>query len=296
MKKQILIMLCMIFALCKAYAQNVEQLDTLISSSSEQTAQNVASLNTGFPEVSSLIGTFAQGTIDGTLTVAPSGRIVMPIVGKSKFAKKHYIYQTVDISTVGGKNKSSDDPDDDGSSKAGAAASEVGSILSGANFGMNFGYSIIFVPGNIKEDGLEINRFGFAYSTGFLASFDTKNESGVAFDFLWKLGLEVGNEHLLGIGLDAMVGGGKSIGAIYPLEFDVDTDPYNYTDWCFKFGGQVWIKTNLLSTGIKNSDILIFARFIYSKDPHNPEYQSPNVYNYWMEEAWKFGVTLRYRF
>ena len=308
MKKRIFIMLCMVFAVCQAYAQEVEvaEADSLqfseqtvdtnrgkVSAVKQKAKQFKADEAESLTDVSSLIDGFE--TLAGKLNFGPPGAILMPIAGKTKFARSHYIYQTVDISTLGGSNKSHDDPDED-ASKAGAAAERVGDLLSDMHFGMNFGYSIIFVPGEIKGDMLEINRFGFAYSTGFLASFDRQKDCDVACDFHAKIGVEAGTEHVLGVGINGLIGGGKSLGAIYDLDFNVETEPQDYTAWCFKCGAEIWLKTNLLSTAIKNTDVLIFARFVYSKDPQTIEYDPKTNYNFWMEEAWKFGVTVRYKF
>lgn len=249
-------MLCMIFAFCAAYAQ---------------TDSNVL--------------TSASDTLS----------IKVPLHGKSRFAQSHYIYQTAEISMLVGHDKNRDDNDANQGATDGDSFTAP-DIISGLNKGMNIGYSLIFVPGTIKNDELELNRFGFAYSTGFVAAFDRQDDYDVTCDFLFKLGVETGNGHALGVGLDGLIGGGKSSGTMYDLNDETQT-PNNYTMWCYKYGAQLWIKTNLLTTNVENSDILVFARFVDSKNPQNDNLLWENgIYNDWIEESWQFGVMFRYCF
>lgn len=298
MKKTVFIMLCMMFALCQAYAQNVEAEelqvpDTLAVSQEKQ--EPARHLNSGLPTVSSMITELADETLSGDISVPDPQAITKPVMGKSNFARHHYIYQTIDISTISGSDKDKDSDDSGSNAKEEMAADKNSDLLSGLNFGMNIGYSIIFVPGQIKGDTLQFNRFGFAYSTGFMAAFDSQKDCDVTCDFLFKLGVESGNGHLLGIGIDGLIGAGKSLGAVYDLT-ETDADPEDYTAWCLKYGAQLWLKTNLLNTSIKNADILMFARYVYSQNPIKDSDFPPDVFNSWMEESWQFGVTLRYNF
>ena len=298
MKKVISIMLCMIFALCQAFAQNVEAEDLQVSdtlSVHQEKKEAATQMKNGLPVVSSLITELADETLNGDISVPDPDVLTKPIMGKSKFAQHHYIYQTVDVSTISGSDKDRDEDDNESSGKRGIAADENNDLLSGLHFGMNIGYSVIFVPGQIKGDMLQLNRFGFAYSAGFMAAFDSQKDCDVTCDFLFKLGLESGNGHVLGVGIDGLIGAGKSLGAVYDMSQE-DADPEDYTAWCFKYGAQLWIKTNLLNTSIKNADILMFARYVYSKDPTKPSDFPPEIFNSWMEESWQFGVTLRYNF
>ena len=252
MKKLIFLTLCVILAVCQAYAQE--------------------------PEIN----------------------LTVPVMGTGKFFQKHYIYQTVEISTIVGKDKDeAQDSFDDSDEVSGSSSrnNNLPDIVKNLNLGMNIGYSLIFVPGKIKDDLLEINRFGFAYSAGFIAAFDRQDEYDVTCDFLGKIGVETGNGHALGIGVDLLLGGGKSAGVTY-VEVDDEWQSYPYTKWCFKQGMQVWLNTNLLTTGIKNTDILAFGRFVYSKDPQGDEITDTEdiTLDNWIEESWQFGITLRYRF
>ena len=255
MFKRVLITFSVIFAVCQAYAQTV---DALLQ------ASEAASETEFVPEVN----------------------IKVPIKGDSKFSRKFYTYQTLEFSTIAGKDK--DQSDDEAVEKS----QGISGIINDLNVGLNVGYSMIFVPGRVVDDQLELNRFGFAFSTGLLAAFDHQDEYDVTCDFLLKLGVETGNGHALGIGLDMLLGGGKSAGAMYDEEVS-----YPYTMWCWKRGAQMWLKTNLLTTGIKNMDILAFARFVYSQNPDKDEgVANPELMTLWLEESWQFGITLRYRF
>ena len=307
MRKVFAIMLCMIFAVCSAYAQNLEeieeQVDTLtvqqpISAETDVVPESDASpqyaTKSDLAELSSLLTAIGNKMLEGD---APeTGKLTFPVEGKTKFARSHYIYQTIEISPIAGKDKDPDDGDDGDDVNHDGKNDNIPDVMSNLNLGMNIGYSLIFVPGKINGDMLEINRFGFAYSTGFIASFDRQDNYDVTCDFLGKFGLETGNGHALGIGVDFLLGGGKTAGTIYDLD-DEELTPEYYTMWCFKQGVQVWLKTNLLTTAIKNTDILAFARFVHSSNPQNDdELLKANLFNQWIEESWQFGVTLRYRF
>ncbi len=295
MKKTITFMLGMFICIC-GFAQTEEESTSLpeqglteeVGAPQVQSSLQASDLQQLSDILNRLGGQMLQTEVD------PDAPIQYPLRGKSRFARKHYIYQTVEISTIAGKDKDisqGSDIDD--------SANNPTDMISKLNFGMNIGYSMIFVPGQIKDDRLEINRFGFAYSLGTVASFDRQEDYGVTCDFLAKFGVETGNGHSLGIGFDAMIGTGKSPGVFYELnpKDPDDNDPNYYTSWCFKYGSQIWLKTNLVTTKIKNTDMLVFARLVYSQNPYDDDALLQNGFdNYWLEESWQFGVTLRYRF
>ena len=271
-------MLCMVFALGMSYAQTVD---------------DEVNINDETPDIQTHQDAVAYFSNDNPMA---DFQITVPIMGKSKFARSHYIYQTVEISTIFGKDKNSDEGDNDDAGRV-SAIPDAPDIESQLSAGLNIGYSLIFVPGKIQDDGLLINRFGFAYSTGFIAAFDNQKDYGVTCDFLFKLGVESGNGHPLGIGIDLLAGGGKTAAGFHVFENDAWQTDFQ-TLWCFKYGAQVWLNTSFLTTGIKNSDILAFARFVGSKAPASirqfDEYD--NVDCEWNDEAWNFGITFRYRF
>lgn len=308
MLKKLFVTLGVIFAVCQAYAQNINEETTeptevnseAVVSSGDDAPQTQDVVSDANPPQTQDVATIVEqllmkGQADSKVTannypIDPT--VALPIVGKRSFLRNHYIYQAVEISTLAGKDSDSDTQteNEDSQGKGGG----VPSVLSNLNIGMNIGYRIIFVPGRINGDQLEVNRFGFAYSTGLIAAFDRQENYGVTCDFMLKLGFETGNGHALGMGVDGLFGGGKSSGYSY---VEGQEDPFYYTDWCMKYGAQVWLKTNLLTTSIRNTDILAFARFIRSVNPYNDEaLQKSGIENYWNEESWQFGITLRYRF
>lgn len=288
-------MFCMVFAMCWAHAQNE------VSDSLATETQNEKVTSTDLDQLSALM-TELNLRLQSAET-NPEKEILVPLHGKSKFARSHYIYQTLEISTVVGKDKDQDENDQENQKAGGDGSSQVEppDVIANLNLGLNIGYSLIFVPGKVQDDKLQLNRLGFAYSTGLIASFDRQDKYGVTCDFLLKLGVETGNQHPLGIGFDALIGTGKTAGSIFDFndvnENNPEPEQDYYTAWCFKYGAQVWIKTNLFSTNIKNSDLLVFARFVESKNPYNDEILwNQGFVNMWLEEAWQFGVTFRYRF
>lgn len=306
MKKFVIFVLCTIVAVCQAYAQ--EQNEVMFQDTTR--TQNSVEQNVANKDVTAeLINALAKKMLDENDVYDPlNTRVSVPIQGKSRFARRHLIYQELGISTIAGKDKDMDSDDSDGDSKgSGSKLSGLPDLQNQLNFGLNVDYTLKFVPGTIKGDMLELNRMGFAYSLGLVAAFDHQDKYEVTCDFMGKFGVETGNNHPLGVGFDALVGTGKSSGSLYFIDDaddgknddddddDDDDDPIHYTAWCFKFGGQFWVKTNLLTSGLKNTDILLFARFVYSVDPHNDKNDN-NVISIWNEESWSFGVTLRYRF
>lgn len=320
MKKIVAFMLCMMFALGMSYAQTIEETtslpDTLVQQILPEVEEEAVAATPTIGSTPELTPEFKDALFNamfeklseqGGTPAVDSSLMFVPIKGKSKFAKNHYIYQMVEISAIAEQAKdeqSGDDEEQSPSQQSGSTMPNLPSIASQIGTGMNIGYSVIFVPGQIKNDKLELNRFGFAYSTGFIASFHKEQDREVTCNLMTKFGVEAGNRHALGVGIDALIGGGKGQGTLYYYgDGDDDTNdgddwqPTHYTEWCFKFGGQIWINTKLLSSSVQGMDVLAFARFVKSCDP-NPKLHDddPNIYNAWIEEAWQFGVTLRYCF
>lgn len=226
--------------------------------------------------------------------------IYKPIRGKSKFARRHYIYQTLDISPTVSSDKDPDLPDYTSKGQE-VDDDQLDSPLA---FGLNFGYSLIFVPGREEDGQLRLNRMGFAYNVGLVASFSRQEKYGTTCNFLLKSGIETGNGHPMGIGFDVLGGYGKSAGDTYLTiyeEDDADDLATPYTEWCWQYGAQIWLRSNLLHTAVKNAEMLIFARFVRSVDPYRNEetfFVSDKLMfdNYWKDESWSFGITLRYKF
>ena len=233
-----------------------------------------------------------EATPQDTLNFGPTTtRIVVPVMGKNQFTKHHLIYQELGFSTIAGKDNDRDTDSDSAPKGTDGQSSNLPNLDEQLNLGLNVDYTLKFVPGTIDGDNLVLNRLGFAYSAGIVAAFDRQDDLGITCDFMAKIGIEAGNGHALGVGLDGLIGTGKSSGTFY-LEGE---DPEGFTEWCLKYGAQFWVKTNLLTTSIPNTDILMFARFIYSKDPLT-NIDLGDIYAVWHEEAWTFGITLRYQF
>ena len=211
-------------------------------------------------------------------------------LGKGLF-KKHHIEQAIEISPNITKSKVS---------QADVLQGQSLDDINETGLSMNFGYSVIFIPGKEKDGKLHLNKAGFAYNLGFLASVTTTDRYGTTCDFLGKVGVETCHNRKLGIGLDFLGGYGKSQGDVFFYTNIVeDSEPTSispYTSWGWKFGGQLYVKTNLLGNSLSgNADVLLFVRFIKAVDPEIMAKVSPYSYNIWREENWSFGATLRYR-
>ena len=320
MKKLLFIVLGTMFCLCQVNAQSEEEVDDFVEVPENYNgaadtaavvhskhllpptyAEEKATLNAQLQEVSSLISQLKDMTLKGDTAIDLSvpEYIYMPIRGKSKFSKRHYIYQTLDISpSVSGDH----DPDLPEQTSNGQDVDED-QVANQTALGLNFGYSLIFVPGRVVDDQLRLNRMGFAYNVGLVASFSRQEKYGTTCNFLLKTGIEAGNGHMMGIGLDILGGYGKSSGDEYLTiykEGDDDDLANPYTEWCWQYGAQLWLRSNLLSTAVKNSEMLIFARFVRSVNPHDYTHEhvsdSYAYDDFWKEENWMFGVTLRYKF
>ncbi|MBQ7659916.1 MAG: hypothetical protein IJS26_04150 [Alphaproteobacteria bacterium] len=284
MNKLFLTMLfCMVLAVGEAYAQDVDT--TRIELTTEEVSTDFQPIPTlQMPDVDTVFE-----------TAGPEW--VVPVKGRSKFAKRHYIFQRLEISTMAGQDKNEEDSDDSDAPTPESSTPDQPNLIAGLNYGLNFGYSLVFVPGQVQDNQLIMNRFGFGYSVGFLSEFDKQKDYGVTCDFMFKTGVETGSGHALGLGIDFLVGGGKSAGVSYLIENDTLSDPDHYTAWCFKYGMQLWLNTSFLTTGLKNSDILAFVRYIRSVDPEDENQNiKDGIYNEWIEESWQFGVTFVYRF
>lgn len=281
----------MVLAVGEAYAQDVDTTGvetTGVETTMEEVFKNLQSAPTlQMPDVDTVFE-----------TAGPEW--VVPVKGKSKFAQRHYIFQRLEISTVAGHDKNHDDSGDSDDSESLTLPSSLPSkpdVSAGLNYGLNFGYSLVFIPGEVKDDQLIMNRLGFGYSFGFLSEFDKQEKYDITCDFLLKTGVETGSGHALGLGFDLLFGSGKSSGVSYFIEDGNLSDSGYYTAWCFKYGAQLWVNTSFLTTGLKNSDILAFARYVYSVNPYNENKNvNDGIINNWLTESWQFGITFVYRF
>ncbi|MBQ9271604.1 MAG: hypothetical protein IJ218_05010 [Alphaproteobacteria bacterium] len=319
MKKLLLIALCAMFCLCLANAQNelpVTENEVLGTNSDIDEGSEVSSpaspvsheqrrvsadenvnaqLNTVGTMLSSLGSKTMNGAHDEQQLRTPDMKRYAPIQGKGKFFRRNFIYQTLDISpTISIDN----DPNLPDQTSAGKDIDE-NQLSSPTALGMNFGYSFIMVPGKEEDGKLLLNRMGFAYNIGLLASFCRQDKYGTTCNFLLKIGAETGNGHSMGIGFDVLGGCGRSSGDTYQLEYQ-DNEEYDlatpYTSWCWQYGMQLWMRTDMIRITFPNTEMLVFARFICSVDPMKDEDMVKGFDYYWKDETWSFGVTFRYRF
>ena len=311
MKKIYLVALCAMFCLGSAAQSNVENDDetTAVADSSivgpesgDEPRVNRAE-NAQLAEISALLAQIKQLTLNGNGDKPDSEPvdIFKPVCGRSKFTRRHYIYQTLDISPTISTDHDPNLPETTSNGKE----IDDSQIASFTGFGLNFGYSLIFVPGRIEGEQLRLNRMGFAYNIGIVASFSKQDKYGTTGSFLLKLGAEMGNGHFLGIGYDILGGYGKSTGDMYSIIYEENDDDDladPYTEWCWQYGMQIWLRTDLLKTAISNTEMLMFARFIRSVNPEKIEGDSQKVNdklaydNYWKDEVWSFGIMFRYKF
>ena len=301
MKKLLFIALCAMFCLGSAaqnadyYEPEVDEFEEVADSTPvspphkyvpEYVRQEDQSVKAQLEAVSKQLNQLLLKQAEDTVTVPED--IYVPIKGKTKFTRRNHNDPDLPESTSNGKDIDEDQLD------------------SPTGVGLNFGYSLIFVPGRIENDQLKLNRLGFAYNVGLVASFSKQEKYGTTCNFLLKSGIETGNGHAMGIGFDVLGGYGKSTGDTYLTVYNTnDTDEDDlanpFTEWCWQYGVQLWLRCNLLKTGLKNSEILAFARCVRSVQPNDiPDtYQVSDSWqfdNYWKDETWSFGIIIRYRF
>lgn len=322
MKKLLFIALCAMFCLGSAAQNENENENEVVESAAlsasapaapvkparkympEYREQEQQATGAQLVEVNSLIAQLKELTLNGDSLADALDKptdIYKPVRGKSKFARRHHIYQTLDISPSVSVDKDPDLPE----YTSNGQEVDDDQVASPTGVGLNFGYSLIFVPGHEENGQLRLNRMGFAYNVGLLASFSRQDKYGTTCNFLLKSGIETGNGHMMGIGFDVLGGYGKSAGDTYLMvyeENDEDDLATPYTEWCWQYGAQLWMRSNLLHTAIRNVEMLIFARFIRSVNPdkYPPSYidqeNKVSFENYWKDESWSFGVTFRYKF
>ena len=324
MKKILLVMVAMTFCVYDMCAQNIENLsavfpiDSVATNIAPESVEVPPVLDTNatpenpvvlmsYDDVAELFRQFnSMPTGDKKVrTTDDYKNVLYPVEGKSKFIRSQHVDQRIEISLLGGND---DNTTDQSNTKlSNSTADDIESIGDKINSGLNVGYSLVFIPGRIEGDQLHINKFGFGYSLGFLASFDRQKKYDVTCDFLGKIGVETGNGHDIGLGIDFLIGTGKSAGdyTIFAIdeqgnvlyEDDDNMLVINTTEWCFKYGAQLWVRSNLLRTGIGNTDVRLFARYVYSRDPKEQGlFDNSPIFWDWMEESWQFGVTFCYTF
>ena len=235
-------------------------------------------------------------------------------LSKEKSNRGHFIAQRLELCAIIGHDR---DPNEKetaayvgNAGKENALMDKVAGFGKGVNFGMNFGYSLVFVPAHKQDNHLYVNKLGFAYSFGAVCQFDNEQDYGITCDLLGKVGFETGFNRAIGVGGDFLFGGGKTNGYTLTYNFeeipgkegedpdyevDVEHDPY--TVWCPKIGAQFWIRLNFLTSSVKNFDAAVFGRFVYSFNPHASEQEEmakEGMLDFFKEESWGFGIMLTY--
>lgn len=227
-----------------------------------------------------------------TTDAGKSKEVLVSFQGPSKFLHKNYMRQSLDVSPSVSVGKAT-------------ATNEMLTYddkeTSSTGWGLNFGYSLLFVPGREKEGMLKINPLGFAYGIGYMASFSQSDRYGTCCSFLGKFSIELGSFRSMGVGFDLLGGGGKTAGDVFIfskgiIESETADKVVPYTEWCWQYGAQIWMKVNLFGSLMKNVETLVFARLVESVDPKVMSEASQFTYNMWKGETWFFGTTIRYSF
>ena len=206
---------------------------------------------------------------------------------------KHYRYQVLTFAPMGGASKDKGDnilPSSGVGEERFDDADEQTDQQS--SFGLNFGWEMINVWGKNTENGFQLNKYGFAWSYGFIGDYKVQGSEHL-FSFMGKIGVEAGNSHRMGIGIDALVGFGKGFGFEYDLDFPED-DPDSYSKWCPKVGFQISVRTGIIKSVVKNADMNLFLRYdrLFSSDGFDVE---KNTYKFGHEEEWNVGMVFKFR-
>lgn len=145
-------------------------------------------------------------------------------------------------------------------------------------------------------DSLRINKMGFAFSGGFLASVANSDRYGAICNILGKTGVEIGNQHLLGFGCDFLAGYGRLPGDLIFYEEgeeiqDGDITPYN--QWSFIYGTQFWFKAGLVRIH-KGVDVITYVRLMKAAGSNGGVYSSPQPHIERLHKnSWSVGVLFR---
>ena len=254
--------------------------------------------NTDMEEIKALLQKFNESALaEQQLKKLDYSRIYKPLYGKRD---RFYKFQQLEISILAGTDKKEDEDHQDEMDEA-KKGNDINPGKS-VNTGFNVSWSMGFIPGKIEGDSLHLNRFGFGYSLGVLAAMDSQEKYGTTFDLMAKIGVETGYGHAMGAGADLLFGTGKSAVTMeVPLTADYIYTEHD-TEWCFKYGFQLWIRTSLLHANIKNTNVRFFVRYVYSKDPTDDADLDFNDdgflsgYYIWNPESWQVGLTFCYEF
>ena len=166
--------------------------------------------------------------------------------------------------------------------------------------GLTFGSTLVFVPGKKADNRLKVNSMGFAYSFGFIAALEKSEKYDLTCNFLLKAGVEIGNQHAMGVGVDVLAGYGKGKGDLFFYEGIIEKpEPIKtmtYTSWAPQFGAQIWFRTGLLREKLQGIEILTCFQFLYVKNPNLMTAVSNIHRNVWKPEVLSVSIMVRYPF
>ena len=223
MKKTFFIALSAMFCLGVAAQNNnfVEVTDTITSD-----------VTSDIPIAQSSMLGMVQGFAPLSQSAGPIKEQLYPL-GKGLF-KKHLIEQSIELCPSITKSKVS---------QSELLSGKTLEDISDTGYNLNCGYSLIFIPGHEENGKLRLNKAGFAYSLGLVASFSVSDRYGTTSDFMGKVGIEACHNRKMGMEIDFLAGYGKSSGDVFFYQDIVeDTSPTKitpYTAWGKKFGGQI---------------------------------------------------------
>lgn len=209
----------------------------------------------------------------------------VPWKGKQK-SRGIYVYPVLDVSAAVLSQK--------GQNVETAKTNNNTSTSTGV--GLEFGGTVVFVPGRVKGDSLRINDMGFAFSSGLLFSIVNSDRYGGIYNIFGKAGVEIGNQHMFGFGCDFLAGAGRLPGDIIFCDEDGNEteNTMPYTKWAFVYGVQGWAKIGLHQV-LKGVDLMTYIRLMRAVDSGSVSSSPQPHIEKFQNEGWSVGVLLRFR-
>ena len=309
--KKFFIMLAMMVWVNGMFAQTENEIESQDSTEApsapevEQQAPETPKTD-NFEELVKLLREFnSQAIAEQQLDKQDYSKMYKPVQGKSWLSRHFDITQQISVSMSAGSDKD-EDPDDEHDLDNYADDIKSGNTddSHSTNVGFHAEYTRSYQWGTLEGDSLRLNRFGGAISFGLLFSADKQEKYGTTWDALAKIGIEMGKGHIMGVGLDFLFGVGTSAVASVFEDMGPDgNDLYGYdTHFGKKWGFRPWIRTGLLHTSIKNTDVRLFFEYVYSPDPTDdrdfidPENGKSIGYYLWSPESIRIGLVFCYEF
>ena len=169
MKQKIFcIVLCMMVCVNWMFAQTnapevnvVEEPDTSAIDTPEASPTNpkhkkIATTRDNMEELKELLREFNRNALaESQLETPDYNNMYVPVRGRSKFTRRNYITQRLEISILGGSDKAEDPDDSDMSGYSDDVKAGNTDDNHSFNMGLNVGYSMVFVPGHIEGEQLK---------------------------------------------------------------------------------------------------------------------------------------------